>query len=58
MTTANAPISETEPVALTAIPDREREQEWQAGFEAMGRDPDTNSVEYTLPAAREVLFED
>jgi len=32
------------------------EQEWRAGFEAMGRDPDTNSVEYALHAAREVLF--
>ena len=33
------------------------EQEWRAGFEAMGRDPDTNDVEYMIPAAREVLFE-
>ena len=35
---------------------QEKEEEWRAGFEAMGRDPDTNSVEYALHAAREVLF--
>ena len=34
----------------------EKEREWREGFEAMGRDPDTNNVEYMLPAAREVLF--
>ena len=33
-----------------------REQEWRAGFEAMGADSDTNTVEYMIPAAREVLF--
>lgn len=33
----------------------EKEQEWREGFEAMGRDPDTD-VEYMLPAAREVIF--
>ncbi len=32
------------------------DQEWQAGFEAMGNDPDVNDVEYMLPAAREVIF--
>ena len=36
--------------------DQEQEREWREGFVAMGRDPDTNDVEYTLPAAREVLF--
>ena len=35
---------------------REKEREWQAGFEAMGSDPDVNDVEYMLPAAQEVLF--
>ena len=35
---------------------REKEEEWQVGFEATGRDTDTNSAEYALPAAREVLF--
>lgn len=34
-----------------------KEQEWQAGFEAMGNDPDVNDVEYMLPAAREVIFD-
>ena len=34
----------------------EKEQEWRVGFEAMGRDPDTNNVEYALPAAREILL--
>ena len=31
-------------------------EEWRAGFEAMGRDPDTNNVEYAISAAREVIF--
>ncbi len=35
--------------------DREKEREWREGFEAMGRDPDLNDVEYLLPAAQEVL---
>ena len=35
---------------------RARDQEWRAGFEAMGADPETNNVEYMIPAAREVLF--
>lgn len=35
---------------------REKEREWQAGFEAMGKDPDVNNVEYMLPAGREVIF--
>jgi hypothetical protein len=34
-----------------------KEQEWQAGFEAMGSDPDVNNVEYMLFAAQEVLFD-
>ncbi len=36
---------------------REKEREWQAGFEAMGNDPDVNNVEYMLPAGREVIFD-
>ncbi len=36
--------------------EQEKEREWREGFEAMGRDPDTNNVEYLLPAAREVVF--
>ena len=35
---------------------QEKEEDGQVGFEAMGRNPDTNSAEYALPAAREVLF--
>jgi len=42
--------------SLQAEKDREQERVWRDGFEAMGRDPDTNDVEYALPAAREVLF--
>lgn len=34
---------------------QEKEEEWRAGFEAMGRDPDMG-VEFMLPAAREVVF--
>lgn len=34
---------------------REKDREWREGFEAMGRDPDLNDVEYLLPAAQEVL---
>ena len=33
----------------------EKERERREGFEAMGRESDTNSVEFMLPAAREVL---
>ena len=36
--------------------EQEKDREWREGFEAMGRDPDTNDAEYMLPAAREVLF--
>ena len=36
----------------------ELEELWRLGFEAMGYDPDTSSVEYMLPAAREVIFAD
>ena len=36
--------------------EQEKEKEWREGFEAMGCDPDTNNVEYMLPAAKEVLF--
>ena len=35
---------------------RDKEQEWRTGFEAMGRDADTNDVEYLLPAASEVVL--
>jgi hypothetical protein len=36
--------------------EKTKEQEWQAGFEAMGSDPDVNNVEYMLFAAQEVVF--
>jgi hypothetical protein len=36
----------------------EKEKEWREGFEAMGRDPDVNDVEFALPAAREIIFGD
>lgn len=42
--------------AITEALKREKEQEWRAGFEAMGGDADKNDVEYMLPAAREVVF--
>ncbi len=35
----------------------ERDRLWREGFEAMGRDSDTNSVEYMIPAAREVFLD-
>ena len=38
--------------------EREREQEWREGFEALGRDPETSNVEYAIPAAWEVVFDD
>ena len=41
--------------AIQASLQSEKEREWREGFEAMGRDGDTD-VEYLLPAAREVLF--
>jgi len=41
--------------AIKARLAQEKEREWREGFEAMGRDPDTNA-EYMLPAAREVVF--
>ena len=55
---ANRFVVEAVQAALRSEQEKEKEQEWQAGFEAMGRDPDTNNVEYALPAAREVLFGD
>ena len=36
--------------------EKAKEQEWQAGFEAMGSDPDVNNVEYMLFVAQEVVF--
>ena len=53
---ANRFVVEAVRAALRAEKEQEREQEWRAGFEAMGRDMETNDVEYALPAAREVLF--
>lgn len=48
---ANRYVVDAVKARLTA----EKEREWREGFEAMGRDPDTD-VEYMIPAAREVLF--
>lgn len=42
--------------AIKTALEREKAQEWQEGFEAMGHDPDCNSVEFMLPAAREVIL--
>lgn len=53
---ANRFVVEAVQAVLRSEAEKEKEQEWRAGFEAMGRDPDTNNVEYALPAAREVLF--
>ena len=35
---------------------QEKNREWREGFEAIGRDPEANSADYLLPAAREVVF--
>jgi len=40
--------------AIKTALERAKEQEWREGFEAMGRDPDCNSVEFMLPAASEI----
>ena len=53
---ANRFVIDAVRAALKAEQEQEREQEWRTGFEAMGRDADTNSAEYALPAVREVLF--
>ncbi len=53
---ANRFVVEAVKAALQAAREQEREQEWRAGFEAMGRDPETNTTEYALAASREVLF--
>jgi len=53
---ANRFVVEAVKAVLRSEEEKEKEREWRAGFEAMGRDPDTNNVEYMLPAAREVLF--
>ncbi|MCW3059655.1 MAG: hypothetical protein JWQ02_1476 [Capsulimonas sp.] len=42
--------------AINQYLEAEKEREWREGFEAMGRDPDTNNVDFMLPAAREVVF--
>jgi len=55
---ANRFVVEAVKAVLRSEEEKEKEQEWRAGFEAMGRDPDTNNVEYALPAAREVLFDE
>lgn len=55
---ANRFVVEAVKTVLRSEKEKEKEQEWRTGFEAMGRDPDTNDVEYALPAAREVLFGD
>jgi hypothetical protein len=44
--------------AIKIYLEAEKEREWREGFEALGRDPDTNNVDYMLPAAREVIFGD
>jgi hypothetical protein len=41
--------------AVNAHLEAAQEREWEEGFEAMARDPDTNNVDYMLPAAREVI---
>lgn len=53
---ANRFVVQAVRAVLESEREKEKEKEWRAGFEAMGRDPDTNDVEYALPAAREVLF--
>ena len=53
---ANRLLVEVIQAGLKADREREQAREWREGFEAMGRDPDTNTVEYALPAAQEVLF--
>lgn len=53
---ANRFVVEAVKAVLRSEEEKEKEREWRAGFEAMGRDPDTNNVEYMLPAGREVLF--
>ena len=40
---------------LREVQEAERVHDWREGFEAMGRDSETNSVEYMLPVAWEVL---
>ncbi len=53
---ANRFLVEAIRASLKREKEQEKEQEWREGFEAMGRDPDTNNVEYMIPAAREVIF--
>ena len=53
---ANRFVVEAVKAALQAAREQEREQEWRAGFEAMGRDPEINTTEYALAASREILF--
>lgn len=53
---ANRFLVEAIQATLEREKELEKEREWREGFEAMGRDPDTNNVEYAIPAAREVLF--
>jgi hypothetical protein len=45
--------------AINLYLETKKEKEWREGFEAMGRDPDTNNnVDFALPAAREIIFGD
>lgn len=44
--------------AINAHLEQEKEREWRVGFEAMGRDPDTNTVEYAFEAQQEIVNAD
>lgn len=53
---ANHLLVEVIEASLKREKEQEKEREWREGFEAMGRDPDFNNVEYLMPAAMEVVF--
>ncbi len=53
---ANRLLVDVIKASLQREKEQEKERQWREGFEAMGRDPDTNDVEYLLPAAWEVLL--
>jgi len=42
--------------AINMYLESDKEREWREGFEAMGRDPEANDVDYMLDAARAVLL--
>ena len=44
--------------AITLRLETEEEREWREGFEAMGRDPECNNVEYAIHAQAEVILRD